>query len=342
MASAILPALKNKYPNSRLIWLAEPVAASLLKGHPLIDKLIVLPRDEWKSMWKKKQYIRCFKAVSAFVKALKREDIDLAIDAQGLLKSGLWAWFSGAQQRVGLGSKEGSQYLMTELVERLPDDPEICSEYRDLANYLKLDTQQFFMSMPVDAADIKASQQTLIEHGLEPNLPYIVICPFTTRAQKHWIDQHWHTLFNQYLAKQPAQTVVLGGTGDLEPSKTLLEGIKQPEKIINMVGKTSLKQAAALIKNAQLLIGVDTGLTHMGIAQQTPTLAIFGSTFPYKITNSPTAKVLYEQQECAPCRRKPSCQGAFTCMWQVTPEYVWLNAQQWLLGQTAKLSISEL
>jgi heptosyltransferase-1 len=93
-------------------------------------------------------------------------------------------------------------------------------------------------------------------------------------------------------------------------------------RLVDAVGRTRLRQAAALIGRARLLIGVDTGLTHMGIAFGTPTLALFGSTLPYSNTTRTDARVLYHRLPCSPCRRNPVCDGEFTCMRMIDEDEV--------------------
>lgn len=329
MASAILPALKSKYPSARLIWLAEPAAASLLNGHPLIDQLIILPRAQWRALKKQKQYRALYQSVRLFIAELKQQKVDWAIDLQGLLKSGIWAWFSRAKRRIGLGSKEASQWLMTEQVKRVADDPRIGSEYQDMATYLGLPSQKVKMSMPVMTPEINSVNLMLNPQGLQDARQFVVFCPFTTRAQKHWIDQYWLALAQRF-SELNWPVVILGGPNDKTHAERLSRQISHTNKVLNLTGQTSLKQAAAVIKQASLLIGVDTGLTHMGIAQNRPTLAIFGSTFPYTDTQCANAQVIYKKQDCAPCRRNPTCDGAFTCMWQVTPDMVWQQAKPFI------------
>jgi heptosyltransferase-1 len=91
---------------------------------------------------------------------------------------------------------------------------------------------------------------------------------------------------------------------------------------INLVGETSLTECAAIIDQARLLVGVDTGLTHLGLAMNTPTLALFGSTAPYLDTTRENSRVLYVHHECSPCHRRPTCGGEFTCMQAHTVESV--------------------
>jgi len=92
--------------------------------------------------------------------------------------------------------------------------------------------------------------------------------------------------------------------------------------LINLAGKTSLLEAIAIIDSSTAVIGVDTGLTHIGIAKDKPTVALFGSTRPYLNPDSDKARVIYEDMSCAPCRRNPTCNGQFTCMRNLTAEKV--------------------
>ena len=75
------------------------------------------------------------------------------------------------------------------------------------------------------------------------------------------------------------------------------------------------------------MIGVDTGLTHLAIAHDRTTLTLFGSTCPYRFTDNPNATVIYKALPCAPCKRRPICDGAYTCMSNIQPDDVlkWLE-----------------
>ena len=101
--------------------------------------------------------------------------------------------------------------------------------------------------------------------------------------------------------------------------------------MVSLAGRTSLIQVAAVMQQAALVVGVDTGLTHLGIALRRPTLALFGSTRPYLDPDFEQARVLYEPMACSPCRRRPTCGGEFTCMRAHTPERV-LEATRTILG----------
>ena len=330
MSTALLPPLKRAHPNCKLYWLAESAANNLLKDHPDIDEVIVFPKQPWQKLWQQKRYLDLAKEVRAFIKILRNKNITLALDAQGLLKSGLWAWLCGAKQRIGLNSKEGSQWLMTTVLKPNKNSPLISSEYEHLAQYLQLDTQSFFMHLPLTSAQQIRAKNILIAAGVNTAKPYIVACPFTTRPQKHWPDHHWQTLLHDLLNTYAGAIVILGGRENSLHANKLLADLNHQTRIINLTGLTQLPDASAIIHDAQVLIGVDTGLTHMGIAHNTPTLAIFGSTRPYTITRRNNTQVFFQKMACAPCRRNPVCHGQFTCMHAILPSTILANTKRFM------------
>ena len=159
------------------------------------------------------------------------------------------------------------------------------------------------------------------EKGFHGN--FIVIAPFTTRPQKHWLLPYWHELIAM-LGKDGYQMIILGGPADKNSAEHLAGGNSHS---LSLAGSLSLTQSAAVIERCAALLGVDTGLTHMGMVYQRPTVAIFGSTRPYTRTQNPHARILYADLSCAPCKRRPVCDGRFDCMQAITPGQVYSTLQ---------------
>jgi heptosyltransferase-1 len=317
MASAIITPLKKKYPDSNIYWLAQPESRALLEHHPDIAGVIPWPRSEWLSLWKAKEYGKLWRVFRAFRQQLLQYDFDLALDLQGLLKSGLFTRASGAKKRIGLGSREGSQYFMHQVVSRNKGNTRLIgSEYRYLAEQLGLESEPWLMRV---AYDDQAAQKakTILDESTNRQ-PFIVICPFTTRPQKHWFNDYWVELIKKLKTTYQLPVVMLGGPADCEAAKAISDN----SDVIDLTGKTSLTVAAAIINQCYLLMGVDTGLTHMGHAAQVPTVALFGSTRPYLETGLASSHVIYHERECSPCKRKPTCDGRFDCMREITPDEV--------------------
>jgi heptosyltransferase-1 len=324
MASGLIEALRARYPQARLVWLVQPEAKDLLAANPTLDDVIVWPRREWSTLWRRGRWWAWARAVRSFVRELRARRFDLAIDLQGLLKSGVWAWASGARERIGLGSKEGSGIFMTRVVER-PRGDGIATEYVHLAHVLGAPAESFRMNIPVADRDAEQITLQLRERGIVGR--YAVFCPFTTRPQKHWVEERWIELARRLPTETGLPVVLAGGPGDVEAAHR----IASRTRIANLAGRTTLAQAAALIRNAALLIGVDTGLTHLGTAFRIPTIALFGATRPYLKTDSPKTQVLYHPLDCSPCYRDPTCGGAFHCMRHHSVDDVLVTARRLLV-----------
>lgn len=310
MASPLLRALRSRYPQAHIAWLAQPEVAPLIECHPCLDEVIVWPRGHWAALWRARRWGALGRAVWALRTELRRRRFDLVLDAQGLLKSGLLARLSGAPQRVGLGSREGSAVLMTRVVAKPRGEARIGSEYLALARALALPVGEFRQEVALAAADEAFARELAQEAGLAGG--WAVLAPFTTRPQKHWFEERWVELARRLAAERGLVPLVLGGPGERAAAERLVARAGAPAR--SLAGATSLRQAAALIEHARLLVGVDTGLTHMAPAFDTPSVALFGATCPYRDTGRPRAIVLHHPMSCSPCRRRPTCNGQFPCM----------------------------
>lgn len=333
MASGLIPALKARWPDAQISWLTEPGTVPLLQHNPRLHEVIPWPRAEWRRLWKERRLLALARAVGRFRAGLKARSFDLSLDAQGLLKSGLLGRLAGAPRRVGLLSREGSQWLMTERVGAPPgDDTRMSHEYRDLADHLGAPAGSFKLDLAVGEGARTAAQAALSAAGVPVGTAgrFVVLAPFTTRPQKHWFEDRWAMLAGA-LRAEGAVPVLLGGPGDREAADRILA--QAGPALVDLVGRLKLDETVAAIAESALLVGVDTGLTHMGTALGVPTVGLFGSTRPYLDAGTPLTTILYEPLPCSPCRRHPTCQGAFHCMRHWTVEMVMAQARRHLQPQ---------
>jgi heptosyltransferase-1 len=308
LSSGLIPVLKSAWPEAEICWLTEETNAGLLKHNPGLTRLYTLPRGRWAKAWKAGQYRVVIAELRQLIRELRQARFDLVLDTQGLMKSGLLARATGAPRRVGLGSKEGSRWLMTELVSRAVSSHLPGKEYRALCRALGLGDACYRLNVAVSDADRAQAEKVLTEAGVQGD--FAVFCPFTTRPQKHWFDERWVELAKTFCKEFGIPVAFLGGPADAAHAERLANA----SGAVSLAGKTSLTEVAAVIARARLLVGVDTGLTHLGLAMSVPTLGLFGSTRPYLDPALPRSRVLYEARDCSPCRRRPTCGGTFDCM----------------------------
>jgi len=334
-SSPMVRAFRRTYPRARLTWLAESHTKNLIEHHPELDEVLVWNRDEWKRLWKERRFRRLFREITSFIRELRSRRFDLAVDMQGLLRSGIMTFLSGAPTRIGLRPKEGSHIFMTQVVDRDRtggDRAKVSSEYLYLAQELRLDTSEFQMEVPLSPGDRGFAWEWVQDRGLEEG--YAVAIPFTTRPQKHWFEDRWATLLERVDRELGLPPVVLGGPGDGEAFQRIQD--QTGVELHSLVGETSLTQAAAVIEGASLVVGVDTGLTHMAIAFDRPTVTIFGSNIPYTEPPTDRARVLVHWLDCSPCKGNPTCNGEYTCMRLIQPEDVLATAREVMAAEARK------
>ena len=311
-ATPLIGAFRRAYPQAHLAWLAQDTYCALLRGQPGLDQVISWPYGTIRRLAREGHWLALLGRLARLTAELRGERFDLVVDLQGLLKSALPAWLTGAPRRIGLGGREGGRLLLTEIIprDRAAADPRIGSEYRFLAETLGLPVDELRMRLVIPPSASETAAALIADQGLAAG--YLVICPFTTRPQKHWHADRWAGLAKRLRAELGLAVVMLGGPADRGAAAALTAAADGA--IVDLVGRTSLPEAAAMIQRSRLLIGVDTGLSHMGIALERPTLLLFGSTRPYLDTGRADARVIYHPMDCSPCRRRPTCDGAFHCM----------------------------
>ena len=313
-ASPLVASVRRAWPDAYIAWLAQPECAPLLRHHPDLDDVIEWPSGRLRDHWRQGRPLTLLREARELIGGLQARRFDLAVDLQGLLKSALPLRLSGAAVRVGLGSREGGALLMTRVVPKDGSEGDrIGSEYLRLARALGLPLGDFEMAIHCAPNDVAAAETLINAERIDGG--FVAFCPFTTRPQKHWFAERWVELAQRLKADTGLPAVLLGGPGDRAAAAAITAAANtNVGVVVDLTGRTSLLAAAALIERSRALIGVDTGLGHMGIAFKRPTLLLFGSTCPYLDTTRPDARVLYHRRDCSPCRRRPSCGGAFHCM----------------------------
>lgn len=322
MASGVLPVLRATWPQARIDWLVEPVEAELLQGHPDIDTVLPLPLKPWRKALKARRYGEVWREFRAARRRLRATRYDLVVDLQGLLKSAVWARLARADRRLGLDPKEHSGILYSDRAHAThPDRKRIGQDYEEALAHLGLDVSGYQLSLPRAPDAVPAVEAFLAQHDLTTG-KFVALCPYTTRPQKHWFDDHWARLAELIHERLGLPSVILIGPSNGPDADTLRA--RTPDLPVHVAHdlRLSLRAKIEIMARARAAVGVDTGLTHLAAALHTPIVALFGSTFPYADTRGAPSRILYDALPCSPCRRKPTCGGAFTCLREITPTRV--------------------
>ncbi len=347
MASPVLKAMTEAQECYEIHWLIYPGFSCLLRHNPYVNRLILWDKDKWKSLIKNMRIISLFREILYLKRLLRAQNYDICLDMQGLFRSRFLAFLSGAKRRIGFASKEPGSFFMTKLIPKGAQSHVISSEYIFMMEYLGINVNDPlpFIVIPPDVmnkakailqkvlgenagAKTYAPPSTPLEqpHGklsaypsdMDKLPPFASICPFTTRPQKHWFSDEWLRLCELLWKELGFVSIIMGGPKDREKAEMMAHG--REGYIVPMAGQSTLMMSASILSFSDVIIGVDTGLTHMGTALKRPTVALFGATRPYLNANCRTTRVLYSGRKCSPCRRSPTCDNKFDCMKDISVE----------------------
>ncbi len=333
MTSAVPQAVKEAFPNARITWLVEPLSVPIVRMNPYVDDIIVFDcKKEWVKLLRAGKLVALTRTVRAFRQILLEGAFDIAVDFQELFKSAFLAWLSGAPRRIGPApSREGNRFFMTELVAR-PSHPTWLSQ-ANLALLAPLGVSQAPRRPVLDVPDTEraAARDFLASRGLV-GVPYAAFCLSSSRPQKDWVFARWGELADALWEQEGLRTVLIGGPERRVDALGIVESCaSQP---VSAVGYTSIMQSTALVQDAALVVGLDTGLTYAGLAVDAPTIALYGSTDPSWLAEEACATVCFHPLPCSPCGRRPTCQH-YDCMQAISVEEVADTARRLLKQRLA-------
>lgn len=320
MASPVAQVLKEHYPVATVSWVVEPKSEAIVRANPYVDEVIVFERKlVWKQLFRTGRFISLYREVRDFSRELRRRNFSIALDLQGLMKSGLVAWLSGAPRRIGSHpAAEGNRLFMTDLVPRPLNATHITEAPLSTLAALGLPTTPRPPVLVAPEEDRLVAEQFLAEHGLLGQR-FAVFCLTPSRPQKEWLWQRWGELADQLWERERLRTVFIGGPERRVDTLRLVENCKS--RPVSAVGHTTLLQSAVLVQQSAVCVGTDTGLTYAALATNTPTVAIYGSTDPTWLAEEPNVAVCFHPMPCSPCGRRPSCTD-FACLRAISPTEV--------------------
>jgi len=271
--------VKELWPDCKLTWIVDCVASQLLQPHEAIDEVIKIERHWVKNtrLWK------------SLRQQLQQRRFDLALDPQGLIKSGMLAWLSGATTRVGFDYSHGRELapmLVNRRVRRTAKH--MVDTYLELLGpWQSTAAGRANFRMPVYAA-AENVPSILQASGLAAQESFVCITPGAGWATKLWPVERFAAVANYIRTQHNLRTLVLWA-GDSE--RAMAEDIAARSAGSAVVApKTSLTELAEIARLTKLFLASDTGPLHIAAAIGAPCIGLFGPTWgdeagPYGAAN---------------------------------------------------------
>jgi len=265
----VLCALRKEYPNSRIGWVVGSGAADIVRGHDALDDLFVLTKNDLKTV----------KAYWAFLKRIREWQPTTLIDVQGLTKSALIGWYSGATRRIGLvksefEGRELSTWLNNTLV--TPTSEHVVQRGLALLKPLGIENPEIEYRVPVSpAANQRVNEQVRELAGPNVELgPFAIINVGAGWVSKIWPAERYAAVAKHLKDRWNLRTMIAWGGSD-ERSLAEQVSILSGGAAIEMPA-TSLLELAEWIRRSVLFVGSDTGPMHLSVAIDIPTVSLIG------------------------------------------------------------------
>ena len=330
MATPVLHDIRRHWPEASITAMCQSNVAPLLLQDPNINELYSYQRP---SRW-----IHVIQH-HEIIDNLQFGEYDLGVLLTNSFSSALWFWRGKVKNRIGYSTSFRS-WLLNRAVPfpKQIENQHLVDTYKMLLEPIGIplsDTQPSLYLSPMEqqgarellqSVGVDLKKQTVI--GINPGAAY--------GSAKCWLPERFKSVTYRLL-EHPDYVILYFADAAGSP---LVDHICQgmPDRVINLAGKTSLRDLMALVQQCKAFLTNDSGPMHIAAALKTPLVALFGSTSDIKTGPSyGIAKVIHKHVECSPCYKRV-CPIDFRCMKRIEADEVY-DAVQGLIEKYSNLAL---
>jgi heptosyltransferase-2 len=314
MGLPVLAGLTHLSPPARVTVLAAPRVAPLYAGQPGVAEVVVYPsgRKKWRTLLG------------------LRNKFDLALALPNSLESALGLWLTRTPHRLGYAAN-GRTPLLTTILKGRKHLQGLHQVFYYLGLLEALGPVVSFSPPGLHLSEMEkaAGKSLLTAAGLDPDHPLIGLAPGAAYGPaKRWPAKRFAAVGDLLQQEFQAGLVLLGGPADQEAAAEVQLSCRGD--LLNLAGKTTLRQALGVLSHLRLLITNDSGLMHAAAALGVPVVAIFGSTDPAATRPfTRRATIIHHPLPCSPCLER-TCTQDYACLTGITVAEAATAARGWL------------
>jgi heptosyltransferase II len=314
MSLPVLAGLQRLLPLAGITVLAAPRVAPLFATQPGVTEIIRYPsgRGKWQVLWE------------------QRGRFDVALALPNSMESALGLWLVGVPSRVGYNTDARRLFLKEavsgrEALAGLHTVFYLLGLLKALGGVATFTPPTLYLKPEEEAM----GAQVLAEAGLPGQGPWVGLSPGAAYGPaKRWEPARFAALGRELAREFGARLVLLGGDDERPAAALVKEQLQGP--VVDLVGRTSLRQALGVMSQLNLLVTNDSGLMHVAAALSVPLVALFGSTDPGATGPfSSRATVIRHLQPCSPCFKR-TCEIGYPCLTAISVDEVAAAARAWL------------
>ncbi|MBA3816189.1 MAG: lipopolysaccharide heptosyltransferase II [Parachlamydiaceae bacterium] len=318
MATPILHDIRQRWPKASITAMCQSNVASLLQHDPNISEVY--------SYKKPNGWVHRHQHLD-IIEALQRGEYDLGILLTNSLSSAWWFWRGKVQNKVGYAGNLRS--LLLNKAVSFPANKETQHQvltYKALIEPMGIPISNTPPHLYVTTSEQQTARELLSNEHVSPGTHTIIgINPGAAfGSAKCWLPERFHEVASRLL-ENPRNAVVFFG----DPAGASLVNMickDLGERVINLAGKTSIRELLALILQCSAFLTNDSGPMHIASALDVPLVALFGSTSDVKTGPYNGGKIIHKRVECSPCYKRV-CPIDFRCMTRIEVDEVYQSIQ---------------
>jgi len=287
LVTPVLDALKARVPDAQITMMVGPWSGEIVERHPAVNRVITCPFPGFQRAPQKA--LAPYILLLQVAQQLRYDHYDLAIN----LRPDFWwgaalLYLARVPRRVGYTLSPGRPFLTHALPFRQPEHATVSnlrlvSAALELLGYQPLARPYAATAYPLrfepEPEERAWVAERLRKEGINAQTPVVVIHPGSGAPVKLWRAEAWSHLADvlkgTLTTAAPVRIILTGSKGELPLLAEIAQGMRTPPLLIT---DATVGQLAALLARAMLVLGVDSGPLHLAVAQETPTVAIFGPT----------------------------------------------------------------
>lgn len=324
LTTPLLRELRRILPLAHITLVVAPHVAGLMQLCPYVNEVIAYECRTDQLQWQRlRQHVSALKFARRNLWAqrydlalLPRWDVDQDHAA-------FVAYFSGAKWRVGYSETVSEQkQRLNPGLDRLLTHPLRDCEPKHEAEYslallpaLGGTVQETHLELWTTAEDEAFAERVFQQAGLAPTEIVVALCPAGgTSPLKQWPVGRFIELGGWLQTEHGARLVLVGGPGEEALGTQIERGLNAP--VMNLIGRTTLRQLAAVSRKCSLYLGNDTGPMHVAAAMHVPVIALFGSSCHHRFHPwSENQQVIANELPCSPCASTPHRDRCVQCIY---------------------------
>ncbi len=271
VSAVFLAAIKERFTNAQIEWFVDERFSAILEHSPYIDKLHPIALKSALTTFNPLKIFKLFKSLRAY-------EYDIVIDMQGLIKSALITQMLKAPKKVGFdyaSAREGlSAFFYSQKVSIAYNEPVLKRNFTLLFHALNLPKKEISEGLSSRSKVFSYQDSPKIDAlNLNKNKPKILFVLETSKINKTYPIERFKELA---LALENFQICLLWHAS--EDKATALYGALKNQRDVLLLPKLTLNEVKALLFKMDLIIGGDTGITHLAWALQKPSITLYGNT----------------------------------------------------------------